>query len=137
MIDIQVYTPDRFDDVEALWRQVFPDDPPYSAAAPVIAAKAAVHPELFLIAVADGHLAGTVLAGWDGHRGWLYKLAVAPAHRDRGIGAALVRAAEARLAALGCAKVNLQVRAGNPAAGFWQRLGYGEEPRISFGKRIA
>ena len=81
---------------------------------------------------------GTVMAGYDGHRGWVYRLAVSPGHRGEGIAARLMRQAEAALAARGCAKVNLQVRAGNEAVvGFYRSLGYEVEERISLGKELA
>jgi ribosomal protein S18 acetylase RimI-like enzyme len=78
------------------------------------------------------------MAGYDGHRGWLYSVAVRGTHRGRHIASALIREAEARLAALGCTKVNLQVRADNEAvASVYTALGYEIEPRISMGKRLS
>jgi ribosomal protein S18 acetylase RimI-like enzyme len=77
------------------------------------------------------------MAGYDGHRGWLYALAVHPDHRRRGIAKALVEEALARLRALGCSKVNLQIRAGNDAAtAFWRSMGFSVEERISLGRRL-
>lgn len=76
----------------------------------------------------DGALSGTVMVGEDGHRGWLYYLAVDHDRRRAGIGRALVSAAEEWLAARGCPKVQLMVRAGNDAAMlFYDRLGYGTD----------
>jgi ribosomal protein S18 acetylase RimI-like enzyme len=125
------------DAVVALWRTVFPDDPPHNDPATVIRQKLAVQPDLFLVARVDGALAGTALAGYDGHRGWVYKVAVHPRHRRAGIGTALVRQAEQALRALGCTKVNLQVRASNAGVvAFYQALGYHVEERISMGKRL-
>lgn len=72
----------------------------------------------------DGVLAATALAGHDGHRGWLYYVAVADAHRGAGLGRAVVAAAESWLASRGIRKVQLMVRAGNPAAGLYEHLGY-------------
>jgi ribosomal protein S18 acetylase RimI-like enzyme len=90
-----------------------------------LAAKLTRDPELFLVAEADDTLAGVVMGTYDGRRGWILRLAVAPAHRRRGIATRLVREVEARLAALGCPRVNLLVLPDN-AAGlrFWQELGY-------------
>ena len=80
---------------------------------------------------------GTVMAGYDGHRGWLNLLAVAPGWRRRGVGAALVAAAEERLRAWGCPKVNLQIRAGNRAVvDFYRRLGYGVDDVVDMGRRL-
>lgn len=137
MIAIHPYRDAQFADVDALWRVVFPDDPHHSHAAVAIPQKRAVQPDLLLVATQDGAVVGTILAGYDGHRGWLYKLAVAPAARGQGIARALVHAAEAALADLGCTKVNLQVRAGNHAAAvFWTHIGYAVEPRISMGRTL-
>ena len=137
MIEVLAYDEAQFDEVDTLWRTVFPEDPPHSHAAVAIPQKLAVQRDLFLVAVEGGSVLGTILAGYDGHRGGLYKLAVHPNARRCGIGERLVRAAEKRLAAKGCAKVNLQVRAGNDeAARFWARMGYGEEPRISMGRTL-
>ncbi len=77
------------------------------------------------------------MAGYDGHRGWLYAVAVDPGQRRGGVGTALVRHAEQMLRDLGCGKVNLQVRATNAAVvSFYERLGYAVEERISMGKRL-
>lgn len=76
-------------------------------------------------------LAATLMAGSDGHRGWLYYLAVAPRLRRRGHGAAMVRHAERWLAARGVRKIQLMVREENGAAqGFYERLAYRTEPRL-------
>lgn len=137
MIEVLPYSEAQFGEVDALWRAVFPEDPPRSHAPVAVPQKLAVQRELFLIAVEGGSVLGTILAGYDGHRGWLYKLAVHPNARGCGIGRKLVRAAEKRLAAMGCTKVNLQVRDTNrDAARFWAHMGYGEEPRISMGRSL-
>ena len=70
-------------------------------------------------------LIGTVMTGHDGHRGWVYYLAVAASHQRRGIARALMAAAEAWCTAAGMPRLNLMVRAGNgPVLGFYARLGY-------------
>jgi ribosomal protein S18 acetylase RimI-like enzyme len=85
----------------------------------------------------EGHVVGCVMAGYDGHRGWVNYLAVHPAHRGRGFGAMLMAEAERRLAEVGCPKVNLQVRSTNQhAVGFYRRIGYQVDPVVSLGKRI-
>jgi ribosomal protein S18 acetylase RimI-like enzyme len=133
--EIAPYSAAHFAGVKALWEEVFPDDPPRDGAEISIAAKAKEHPELFLLALDGERVIGSVMAGYDGHRGWLYRVAVAKTHRHRGVGAALIREAEARLWALGCVKINLQVRGTNQAvAAFYQNLGYVMEDRISMGK---
>src|SRR5262245_48963396 len=99
--------------LESLWSRVFPDDPPWNAPEIMIENKLKVQPELLLVADLDGAIVGAVMAGYDGVRGWIYHLAVAPEYRRRAIATDLIRTAESRLRALGCTKVNLQVRAEN------------------------
>lgn len=99
--------------------------------------KLAVRDGLFFVALDDREVIGTTLAGYDGHRGWLYSVAVHPAHRRRGLGQALVRHAEAALAALGCTKINLQVRgSGSELVAFYESIGYAVEDRVSMGRRV-
>ncbi len=87
--------------------------------------KSADSPELFLIGEENGVVVGSIMAGYDGHRGWINYLAVQPALWGRGLGRELMDAAEERLVALGCAKINLQVRDGNEAArAFYEAIGY-------------
>jgi len=92
---------------------------------------------LFFVAVQNTRVVGTVLAGYDGHRGWLYSVAVQESVRGRGCGLALVRHAEQALVARGCVKINLQILPGNDAvSGFYAALGYAVEQRICMGKTI-
>ena len=78
---------------------------------------------------------GSVMVGHDGHRGWLYYLAVAPSRQRQGVGRMLVSAAEQWLAARGVPKVQLMVRETNEAvAAFYRRLGFEPMPRINFQK---
>ena len=102
-----------------------------------IARKLAVQPELFLVGVVDEALIASVMAGYEGHRGWMNYLAVAPRFRGRGFGRALVDHVERLLLERGCPKVNLQVRASNPEAlAFYRGLGYVQDESISLGKRL-
>jgi ribosomal protein S18 acetylase RimI-like enzyme len=102
-----------------------------------IARKKRVQRELFLVAEDDGAVVGTAMAGYDGHRGWVYYLAVAPERQGTGLGRLLMTEAEAQLLALGCPKVNVQVRSGNePVAAFYDRLGYSPDGATGFGKRL-
>ena len=137
MVPVITYQQSHFDTVRLLWREAFPNDPPWNAAELAVPAKLKVQPDLFLVAT-DGRLVvGSIMAGYDGHRGWLYAVVVLQSHQRRGIGTALVRAAEARLSAMGCAKINLQVRSSNAAVvSFYRSLGYEVEERVSMGKRI-
>ena len=123
--------------VSTLWQEVFPDDPPHNAPAIVIKQKLQCQPELFFVGELDGSIVGTVLTGYDGHRGWLYSVAVSPKQRRQGLGTKLIRHAEKELTAIGCTKINLQVRSTNAAVvAFYKELGYEIEERISMGKRF-
>lgn len=138
MIHIVAYRADHFAGIDRLWRIVFPDDPARNRAEQAIPAKLALDDGLLLVAEkADGQVAGTIMAGWDGHRGWLYAVAVDPQVQRQGVGRMLVGAALDRLAARGCGKVNLQIRAGNTeVVAFYERLGFAVEPRTSMGLTI-
>ena len=123
--------------VIALWETVFPDDPPHNAPAKVFDAKLAVHDGMLFVTTDADTVIGTAMAGYDGHRGWLYTVAVSPGHRRRGVGTALVRHAVAALRTAGCTKVNLQIRATNLAVReFHESLGFEAEERLSMGMHI-
>lgn len=102
-----------------------------------IAAKLRVQPELFLVAEEGDAILGSVMAGTDGHRGWLYYLASAASRAGEGIGRALVAEAEARLVELGCPKVQLMVRSENAEViGYYRALGYADSDVVVLGKRL-
>ena len=102
-----------------------------------IARKLRVQPDLFLVGTLDGQVVASAMAGYDGHRGWIYYLAVDPGCQRAGLGRAIMAAAEERLRALGCPKINLQVRRGNAeAVAFYQRIGFEEDAVLGFGKRL-
>ena len=85
----------------------------------------------------DGRLVATVMVGADGHRGWVYYLAVAPDMRKRGLGEAMMRAAEDWVTARGMPKMQLMVRIENAAAaGFYHAIGYETEERLLLAKRL-
>ena len=99
--------------------------------------KLGTQPELFFVGEIDGQLVATIMAGFDGHRGWVNYLAVSPERRKEGLGRSLMRHVEAALEARGCPKLNLQVRTTNQAVlEFYQRIGYAQEDVISLGKRL-
>ncbi|MDO9345574.1 GNAT family acetyltransferase [Pseudomonas pergaminensis] len=124
--------------VVALWQEAFGYDTAHNLPTLAIDKKLAVNDGLFFVAMDKKTVIGTILAGYDGHRGWLYSVAVHADYRRHGLGSSLVRYAEQALTALGCVKINLQITSGNDAvAGFYEALGYGVEPRISMGKKIA
>jgi ribosomal protein S18 acetylase RimI-like enzyme len=136
-IEIRLYETADEAAVVALWREVFPDDPPHHDPAACIQLKVSEQPELFFVATRNRDVVGTIMAGFDGHRGWIYRVAVSPRHQRQGIGTALMRRAETELIALGAPKINLQVRSTNgQVAAFYEQLGYIVEERISMGKRI-
>ena len=122
--------------VVALWQQcnlTRPWNDPHKD----IARKLAVQPELLLVGEMDGAVMASVMAGYEGHRGWVNYLAVAPAFRGRGFARALMRKVEEILLARGCPKVSLLVRNSNAEAiGFYRHLGYLQDDSVSLGKRL-
>ncbi len=136
-MEIRAYTESDQADVAALWRTVFPDSSSWNVPEEDIERKLAVQREYFYVSHVNGELVGTAMGGYDGHRGWLYYVAVHPQYRRQGIGTALVKRVEAGLAGIGCPKINLQVRATNAAVvDFYRTLGYEIEERLSMGRRL-
>jgi ribosomal protein S18 acetylase RimI-like enzyme len=125
------------DQVVELWQRAFGYSSPHNAPQFVIDKKQEAGDGLLFVAETDGRVVGSIMAGYDGHRGWLYSLAVLPEYRKRGIGSRLVRHAEQQLRELGCPKINLQILKGNEQVeAFYRKLGYEAEQRISMGKQI-
>jgi ribosomal protein S18 acetylase RimI-like enzyme len=125
------------DQVVRLWELVFGYEAPHNAPALVIDKKLSAADDLFFVALTDGAVVGTVMAGYDGHRGWIYSMAVHPDHRGRGTGSRLLSFAERRLALRGCMKINLQIMEGNEKVrAFYEAHGYSVEERVSMGKRL-
>ena len=92
---------------------------------------------VMLLARHAGDIVGGVMAGFDGHRGWVYYLATAPSQRGQGIGRALMQAAEAWLGGQGCPRVRLMVRHDNVAAtGFYRAIGYEPQDIITLGRTL-
>jgi ribosomal protein S18 acetylase RimI-like enzyme len=135
-LTIRPYVAEDQEAVIALWKTcqlVVPQNDPIAD----IQNKIQFQPDLFLVAIAEGRLVGTVMAGYEGHRGWINYLAVAPAQRRRGIARTLMATAEKKLRALGCPKINLQVRRTNTAViDFYQAIGFDEDDVVSLGKRL-
>ena len=95
-------------------------------------------PDLMLVEEQDGALRGAVLGTFDGRRGWIWRLAVDPQQRRRGVATALVRELEARFSALGVARINLLVVPTDPGAlAFWERAGYPQMPDVLCSKALA
>lgn len=122
--------------VVALWRAcglVVPWNDPKED----IDLKVDFQPDLFLVACEANEVVGTVMAGYDGHRGWINYLAVHPERRRDGLGRRLMDEAETALRALGCPKINLQVRATNAdVVAFYEQIGFHREETLSMGKRL-
>ena len=133
---IRPFRPDDTEALIALWRRcdlVKPQNDPHQD----IARKLRVNPEWFLVGELDGAIVAGVMAGYEGHRGWINYLAVDPAHRRAGHGRALMAEAERLLHAAGCPKINLQVRPDNPGViAFYERIGFTVEGAISLGRRL-
>jgi ribosomal protein S18 acetylase RimI-like enzyme len=135
-LTIRPYVPEDQDAVIALWeacRLVVPQNDPIAD----IRTKIQFQPDLLLVAIAQDRLVGTVMAGYEGHRGWINYLAVAPEQRRRGIAKKMMASVEKKLRALGCPKINLQVRRTNTTViNFYQAIGFREDDVISLGKRL-
>lgn len=120
-----------------LWRTAFGYEAPHNEPGLVIDKKLAVADNMLFVAVRGTTVVGSIMAGYDGHRGWLYSVAVHPQHRERGVGSMLVCHAERMLEALGCVKINLQILESNESVkAFYASLGYAVEKRVSMGKLL-
>ena len=99
--------------------------------------KLTVQPEWFLVGLLDDRLVASVMAGYDGHRGWINYLAVDPECQRMGLGRLLMKHVEQCLVKAGCPKVSLQIRLDNDDARFfYESLGFRQDPVISYGKRL-
>ncbi len=141
MVTVRKYQDSDRQSLIDLWLEVFPDNPPHNAPAIVIDAKLAVD-DLIFVAEAGANanvkdrteLLGACIAGYDGHRGWLYAVAVKQTQRRDGTGSTLVKYAIQSLQDIGCKKVNLQIRSTNTeVAAFYKALGFTTEDRLSMG----
>jgi ribosomal protein S18 acetylase RimI-like enzyme len=137
---IVTYQASHFDGIRLLWRQAFRSNAPNDAAELSFPANLSMQPDLFLVAIdrdiVVGSAVASIIAGYDGHRGWLYAVAVLQSHQRQGIATALVREAENRLIGMGCKKINLYVRQSDiPVIKFYKSLGYEVEELVSMGKR--
>ena len=122
--------------VVALW-QICELTRPWNDPVKDIARKQQVRPEWFLVGELDGQVIASVMFGYEGHRGWMNYLAVAPQYQSKGYAQALIETGEALLLAAGCPKISLQVRSSNARViAFYQSLGYAQDEAISLGKRL-
>jgi len=136
VLNVREFQPDDREAVIAVWERcdlVVPWNDPQRD----IARKMHVGRELFLVGCVDDDVVATAMGGYEGHRGWINYLAVEPRCQRRGYAECLVRELEIRLIALGCPKVNLQVRASNSAViAFYEKIGYSQDLNVSMGKRL-
>jgi ribosomal protein S18 acetylase RimI-like enzyme len=136
MVVIRPFRPSDETDLVRLWRASGLLRP-WNDPSRDIARKQAVQPELFLVALLGDELVGSLMGGYDGHRGWAYYLAVHPHRRNQGIARQMMRVLEATLEELGCPKLNLMVRGENTAArGFYDRMGYTRDDVVTLSKRL-
>jgi len=135
-LEVRVYRVSDEEAVIQLWQDcglVVPWNDPHKD----IQRKLKVQADLFLVGLARERLVATIMAGYDGHRGWINYVAVTPDLRRRGIGRRMVEQVESRLRALGCPKINLQVRTSNvDVVSFYEAVGYAMDDVISMGKRL-
>ena len=135
-MEIRSYRESDQDAVVRLWQDcglVVPWNDPVKD----IHRKLGIQWDMFLVGLVGSRLVAAVMAGYEGHRGWINYLAVAPDCRRSGYGRRLMEEAEASLRALGCPKINLQIRSSNAdVIEFYERIGYSVDDVVSMGKRL-
>ncbi|MCP4402121.1 MAG: GNAT family acetyltransferase [bacterium] len=135
-LHIRPYLPDNEHKVIALWQRcnlLSPSNNPRQD----IARKLRVNPELFWVGLLNEKLVATCMAGYEGHRGWINYLAVDPDYQRQGLASQIMSHAEDALKALGCPKINLQVRSANTKViAFYESLGFSTDLTTSMGKRL-
>jgi ribosomal protein S18 acetylase RimI-like enzyme len=120
-----------------LWKTVFGYEAEHNSPEVVIEMKIKNKDGLFFVAEKNQYIIATVMAGYDGHRGWIYSIAVHPDYRKQGIGSDLLTFIQGKLTSLGCLKVNLQIMEGNEAVQkFYKANGFSVEQRVSMGKKL-
>jgi ribosomal protein S18 acetylase RimI-like enzyme len=135
-VSIREFTHNDTDAVIALWQRCGLTRP-WNNPLRDIERKLRDSPELFLVGEQAGAIVAAVMVGYDGHRGWISYLGVDPQLQRTGCGRAIMEEAERRLRALGCPKINLQVRTSNLGViAFYQSLGFVMDDVVSLGKRL-
>lgn len=135
-IQFRQFHPDDTEQTVALW-QACGLTRPWNDPRKDIERKLQQEPELFIVAEQDGLLLGSVMAGYDGHRGWIYYLSVLPQYQSQGLGKELVQQAEQRLRSKGCPKIQLMIRLDNSSVqDFYRALGYEQAEVVVLGKRL-
>ena len=134
---IRNYTDTDYNYIISIWQTVLPDTKPHNKPQTSLEKKLKSNDGLLLLAEEDNKIIGTAMGGYDGHRGWIYSVAVLPDYRRKGIARKLLKELERKLTELGCLKVNLQVRATNSdVILFYKKCGFEIEEIISMGKRL-
>src|SRR5687767_10648122 len=129
-MEIRTASEQDIGDVLALWRDAdaipsVSDDP---ASVAILIGR---DPEALIVSVDEGRIVGTIIAGWDGWRGTIYRLAVAPSHRRRRVAADLTDAAVRRLEALGAKRVGaIVIHSHEHATAYWQAIGFTLDERV-------
>jgi ribosomal protein S18 acetylase RimI-like enzyme len=135
-VDIRSFQVEDEHEVVSLWERcglIRPWNDPHND----IRRKLQVQGHLFLVGTVDDRVVATVMAGYEGHRGWVNYLAVDPKHQRAGLARRLMTEVENRLRESGCPKVNLQIRSDNAqAVGFYRAIGYTDDDVVSMGKRL-
>jgi ribosomal protein S18 acetylase RimI-like enzyme len=133
---IRTFRPDDTAEIIALWREcglVVPWNNPQTD----IDRKSADSPQMFFVGELENELVASCMAGYDGHRGWIYFLAVKKSQQRKGVASILVDHVEAELIKLGCPKVELMVRrTNNRVISFYQSIGFDPDPVIVLSKRL-
>jgi ribosomal protein S18 acetylase RimI-like enzyme len=133
---VVTYKPNFLNEVVELWKKcnlVTPENDPIED----IQKKVEFQPDLFLIGLLDGKVVGSIMVGYEGHRGWINYLAIAPEFQKHGYGRKLVQKGIDKLIELCCLKVNLQVRNANVAViDFYKHLGFCDDNVTSLGLRL-
>jgi len=133
---ITEYSPEYENDVIALWQKCELTKP-WNNPKLDIERKMKVEPELFLVGLIDGKVIASAMGGYEGHRGWVYYLAVDPEYRRQGLGRRMMEALEEKLLTKGCPKINIQIRGNNTeAVAFYDKIGYKTDDVVSMGKRL-
>ena len=134
--NIRAFQKDDEQEVIQLWKRcglVVPHNDPKAD----IARKQKVQPEMFLVGVRAGRIVATVMAGYEGHRGWINYLAVEPEYRCKGLARRMMKTVEGMLWKMGCPKINLQVRETNTGVvEFYKRIGFKDDHVVSLGKKL-
>jgi len=133
---IRTFRPDDATDVIDLWREcglIVPWNNPQTD----INRKYTDSAQMFFVGELENELVASCMAGYDGHRGWIYFLAVKSSQRRKGLASILVRHVEAKLVKLGCPKVELMVRkTNNTVISFYKSIGFDPDPVIVLSKRL-